>query len=186
MPAEAPVSARSGSVVEAPPSRRSRTLFRRAKWDKQPTQSSAVLIATVGIAIPPTVIRRAVQLSEGRPVAIVAIARIYGSSFGLPSPGLMPTRKEMDEQLALVNKAIARLERAGVEAWGQVASTRRYARTIAQVGRARGVSRVLVVTPEVPRWRRLMEGDTARDVRRRVGKEMTVEGVTVRRAASPS
>jgi hypothetical protein len=112
-------------------------------------------------------------------VAIVAIARIYGSSFGLPSPGLMPTRKEMEEQLAVVNKAIARLERAGIEAWGQVASTRRYAKTIAQAGRARGVSSVLVVTPEVPRWRRLMEGDTARDVRRRVGKEMTVEGVTV-------
>ena len=91
----------------------------------------------------------------------------------------MPTRKEMDEQLALVNKAIVRLEKAGVEAWGQVASTRRYAKTIAQVGRARGVSRVLVVTPETARWRRLMEGDTARDVRRRVGKEMTVEGVTV-------
>jgi hypothetical protein len=179
MPAEAPVRARSGSVGEEPLSRPRRRLFKRAKWDTQPAQSSAVLIATVGIPIPTAVIRRAVQLSEGRPVAIVAIARIYGSSFGLPSPGLMPTRKEMEEQLALVNKAIERLERAGVEAWGQVASTRRYARTIAQVGRARGVSRVLVVTPEVPRWRRLMEGDTARDVRRRVGKEMVVEGVTV-------
>jgi nucleotide-binding universal stress UspA family protein len=166
-------------MADAPSSRPSRTLFRRAKWDKQPTQSSAVLIATVGIAIPPTVIRRAVQLSEGRPVAIVAIARIYGSSFGLPSPGLMPTRKEMDEQLAFVNKAIQRLERAGVEAWGQVASTRRYAKTIAQAARARGVSHVMVVTPEAPRWRRVMEGDTARDVRRRVGKEMAVEGVTV-------
>jgi hypothetical protein len=166
-------------MVDEPASRPPRTLFKRSKWDKQPTQSSAVLIATVGIAIPPAVIRRAVQLSEGRPVAVVAIARIYGSSFGLPSPGLMPTRKEMEAQLAFVNEAMARLERAGVEAWGQVASTRRYARTIAHAGRARGVSRVLVVTPEAPRWRRLMEGDTARDVRRRVGKEMTVEGVTV-------
>jgi hypothetical protein len=178
MPAEA-VSTRSRGMVDERAPRPSRTLFKRSKWDKQPTQSSAVLIATVGIAIPHTVIRRAVQLSEGRPVAVVAIARIYGSSFGLPSPGLMPTRKEMEAQLAFVNEAMARLERAGVEAWGQVASTRRYARTIAHAGRARGVSRVLVVTPEAPRWRRLMEGDTARDVRRRVGKEMTVEGVTV-------
>jgi hypothetical protein len=165
--------------MEKPRARSSRTLFKRAKWDRQPTHSSAVLIATVGIAIPPTVIRQAVELSKGRPVAIVAIARIYGSSFGLPSPGLMPTRKEMDEELAFVNTAIKRLEKAGVEAWGQVASTRRYAKTIAQAGRARGVSHVLVVTPQVPRWRRLMEGDTARDVRRRVGKEMTVEGVRV-------
>lgn len=179
MPAEAPVRARSASVGEGPLSRPRRRLFKRAKWDRQPAQSSAVLIATVGIPIPTAVIRRAVQLSEGQPVAIVAIARIYGSSFGLPSPGLMPTRKEMDEQLALVNKAIVGLERAGVEAWGQVAATRRYAGTIAQAGRAHGVSHVLVVTPDVPRWRRLMEGDTARDVRRRVGKEMAVEGVTV-------
>jgi K+-sensing histidine kinase KdpD len=179
MQAEAPVSARLGSMVEAPPSRPFRTLFKKGKWDKQPTQSSAVLIATVGIAIPPAVIRQAVQLSEGRPVAVVAIARIYGSSFGLPSPGLMPTRKEMDEQLAFVKKAIQRLERSGVEAWGQVASTRRYARTIAQVARVRGVSHVLVVTPEAPRWRRLMEGDTARDVRRRIGKQVAVEGITV-------
>jgi hypothetical protein len=173
------VSARLGSMVDAPSSRPSRSPFKKAKWDKQPTQSSAVLIATVGIAIPPAVIRQAVTLSEGRPVAVVAIARIYGSSFGLPSPGLMPTRKEMDEQLAFVKKAIQRLERAGVEAWGQVASTRRYARTIAQVARVRGVSHVLVVTPEVPRWRRVMEGDTSRDVRRRIGKRVAVEGITV-------
>jgi hypothetical protein len=179
MPADAAVSDRSRSVVEGTPARPFRNPFKRGKWDKQPTQSSAVLIATVGIAIPPAVIQRAVELSEGRPVAIVAIARIYGSSFGLPSPGLMPTRKEMDEQLAFVNKAITRLEKAGVEAWGQVASTRRYAKTIAQAGRARGVSRVLVVTPEAPRWRQFLEGDTTRDVRRRVGKEMVVEGVTV-------
>jgi hypothetical protein len=179
MPAEAPVSARTESAVPAPFMRSSRTLCRRAKWDKQPTQFSAVLIATVGVAIPPAVIRRALELSEGRPVAVVAIARIYGSSFGLPSPGLMPTRKEMDEQLALVHQAIQRLEKAGVEAWGQVASTRRYAKTIAQAGRARGVSHVLVVTSEAPRWRQVMEGDTARDVRRRVGKQMVVEGVTV-------
>jgi hypothetical protein len=151
--------------------------FRKAKWDPQPTQSSAVLIATVGVPIPPALIRQAVQLSEGRPIAVVTIARIYGSSFGLPSPGLMPTRKEMDVQLAIVAKAIDRLERAGVEAWGQVASTRRYAKTIAQVAKARGVDNVLVVTPKVARWRSLVEGDTGRDVRRRLGKHVVVEGI---------
>ena len=80
-----------------------------------PTQAAAVLIATVGISIPPTVIRRAVELSGGRPVAVVSIARIYGSSLGLPNPGLLPTRKEMEEQRALVTTAIDRLERSGVK-----------------------------------------------------------------------
>ena len=158
---------------------RARARFGKAKWDSQPTQSSAVLIATVGVAIPPAVIGRAVQLSGGRPVAVVTIARIYGSSFGLPSPGLMPTRKEMDEQRAIVNKAIDRLERAGIEAWGQVASTRRYGKTIAQAAQARGVDEVLVVTKKVPRWRSFLEGDTARDVRRRIGKQVVVDGITV-------
>jgi hypothetical protein len=153
-------------------------LMLRAKWDEQPTQPAAVLIATVGIPIPPAVIRQAVELSGGRPVAVVSIARIYGSSLGLPSPGLLPTRKEMDEQRALVTKGVNRLERSGVKAWGQVAATRRYAKTIAKAARARGVDHVLVVTREVPRWRRIIEGDIARDVRRRVGKDMTVEGIT--------
>jgi hypothetical protein len=138
-----------------------------------------VLIATVGLPIPPKVIRRAVQLSQGQPVAVVSIARIYGSSFGLPNPGLLPTRTEMDEQLTLVNKAIDRLERSGTEAWGQVATTRRFAKTIAQAARARGVGHVLVVTSEVARWRQLIEGDVARDVRRRIGRDVEVEGIAV-------
>jgi nucleotide-binding universal stress UspA family protein len=167
------------SAMQERTPRRLTAPFRKAKWDTQPTQSSGVLIATVGVPIPPAVIRQAVQLSGGRPVAVVTIARIYGSSFGLPSPGLMPTRQEMDEQRAIVTKAIDRLERAGVEAWGQVASTRRYAKTITQVAQARGADNVLVVTREVPRWRSFVEGDTARDIRRRVGKNVVVEGIIV-------
>jgi hypothetical protein len=176
---EADMSTQMGSLVQEPIPSRGRARFRRAKWDKQPSQSSVVLIATVGVSIPKAVIRRALEIAGGRPVAVVTIARIYGSSLGLPNPGLLPTRKEMDEQRALVTKAIDDLERSGVEAWGQVATTRRYGRTIAQAARARGVDHVLVVTSEAPRWRVIIEGDVARDVRRRIGKEVVVEGITV-------
>ena len=179
MRAESALSTPAGPVVEDPVPNPPRARFGKGKWDRQPSQPSAVLIATVGVPIPPDVIRRAVELSGGRPVAVVSIARIYGSSFGLPNPGLLPTRTEMDEQLALVNKAINRLERAGVEAWGQVATTRRFAKTIAQAARARGVGHVLVVTAEVPRWRQLVEGDVARDVRRRIGKDVEVDGIAI-------
>jgi hypothetical protein len=164
------------------PTRRPPWARRKPKWDRQPTQSSAVLIATVGVPIPPTVIRRAMELGGGRPVAVISIARIYGSSLGLPNPGLMPTRKEMDEQRELVAKAIDRLEQSGIEAWGQVATTRRYARTIAQAAQARGVERVLVVTPKAARWRQVVEGDTAKDVTRRIRRlkrDIEVEGITV-------
>lgn len=162
----------------APAARPAGWRFGRAKWDQQPAQPAAVLIATVGIPVPPAVIRQAVSLSGGRPVAVVTIARIYGSSLGLPNPGLLPTRAEMDEQRALVTRAIGRLERSGVQAWGQVAVTRRYARTIATAARARGAEHVLVVTPEVAPWRRMVEGDLARDVKRRTGANVTVEGIT--------
>lgn len=170
---------RTGSAVREPARKPSLLPFRKAKWDTQPTQSSAVLIATVGTSIPGAVIRRSIELSGGRPVAVVSIARIYGSSLGLPNPGLLPTRKEMEEQRALVTEALDRLERSGVEAWGQVATTRRYAKIIARVARARGVDHVLVVTPDVPRWRRFIEGDTARDVRRRIGGDMAVASIKV-------
>jgi len=172
------VSHPGGTALKEPIRQPAKARFGRRKWDKQPSQSAAVLIATVGVPIPGSVIRAAVKLSGGDPVAVVSIARIYGSSLGLPNPGLMPTKAEMDDQRAQVAKAIARLERAGVEAWGQVAATRRFAKTIAQAAEARGVGQVLVVTPETARWRKVVEGDVARDVRRRLPKEVTVEGVT--------
>jgi hypothetical protein len=125
------------------------------------------------------VITHARELSGGRPVAVLTIARVYGSSFGLPNPGLLPSRKEMDQQRALVTEAIDTLERSGVEAWGQVATTRRDAKIIVQAARAHGVTQVLVVSPKVPRWRLFVEGDTASSVRRRIGSEAVVEGISV-------
>jgi len=182
MLAEAEVATGAGatvadSIARSPLARFRKRRLAKSKFDVQPSQSSAVLIATVGTPIPPAVIRQAVKMSHGDPVAVISIARIYGSSFGLPNPGLLPTRSEMVEQRALVAKAIDRLEGAGVEAWGQVASTRRFAKAIAQAAGARGVSHVLVVTPETPRWRKVVEGDVAHDVRRKISNEVTVERV---------
>ena len=83
----------------------------------------------------------------------------------------------MADQRALITWAVARLEKAGVEAWGQIAATRRPAKTIAQVARARGAQHVLIVVPPAPKWRRIVEGDLAHDVSRRLGKDVTVESV---------
>jgi hypothetical protein len=171
----------SGLATETPTATRrgARARLRKAKWDAQPTQPAEVLIASVGVCIPRAVLRRARELSAGRPVAVVSIARMYGSPLGMPNPGLLPSRTEMNEQLAVVSEAIDELERSGVEAWGQVATTRRDAKTIAHAARAHGVTHVLVVSPAVPRWRLIVEGDTARDVKRRIGTEAVVEGITV-------
>ena len=162
----------------AGPARPIRSRFGRRKFDKQPTQRAAVLIASNGCRIPGAAVRQALALSGGEPVAVVTIARIYGSSLGLPNPGLLPTRKEMDEQKGYVREAVAALERGGAEAWGQVAASRKPVKTIAQAATARGVRHVFVVREEQPaRWRRVVEGDLAKEIARKLGGAVPVEGV---------
>jgi alkylated DNA nucleotide flippase Atl1 len=164
--------------VAAGPVHPIRGKFGRRKFDKQPTQRAAVLIASNGVKIPGAAIRQALRLSAGEPVAVVTIARIYGSSLGLPNPGLLPTRKEMAEQKGYVQEAVAALERGGVEAWGQVAASRKPVKTIAQAAAARGVRHVFVVREEQPvRWRRVVEGDLAKEIARKLGGAVPVEGV---------
>ena len=152
--------------------------FGRRKFDKQPTEAAAVLIASQGHRVPGAVIRTARGLAEGGPVAVVTIARIYGSSFGLPNPGLMPNRREMAEQVTVAERAVSALKRSGNEAWGQVAASRHPAKTIAKVAQARQASHVLVVRQRQGRWRTVVEGDLAKDVARKLGSAVTVEGVT--------
>jgi hypothetical protein len=154
-----------------------RSKFGRRKFDKQPSQPAAVLIASNGEKIPGAAIRQALRISAGEPVAVVTIARIYGSSLGLPNPGLMPTRKEMEEQKGIATKAVSDLEKGGVEAWGQVAATRKATKTIAEAAVARGVRHVLVVRPEKSGWRLVVEGDVAKEVAHKLGADITVEGV---------
>lgn len=154
-----------------------RRRFGRRKFDKQPTQQCAVLIATEGLPVPASVLNKAVGLSDGSPVAVVTVARIYGSSLGLPNPGLMPTRREMADHKALVEKVVRAVERKGCEAWGQIAASRRPAKTIAEVAAARGVQHVILVEPGKPRWRQVVEGDLVKDISRKLGSQVHVEGI---------
>jgi hypothetical protein len=167
--APAPDAPASGSPV--------RRKFGRRKFDKQPTQKAAVLIASNGEKIPGAAIRQALRISAGQPVAVVTIARIYGSSLGLPNPGLMPTRKEMNEQKEIVQRAVAAIEKGGSEAWGQIAASRRPSKTFAQAAAARGVQHVLVIRQEKVGWRLFVEGDVAKEVAKKLGAGISVEGV---------
>ncbi len=153
-------------------------LFRRkGRFDPQPTQAASVLLASYGGPFSKSAIAEAVRLSEGGPVAVLVIARVYGSAFGLPNPGLLPTRKEMEEQRAKVQKAITAIERKKLEGWGQVAASRRPAKTIGRVAEARGVRQVVLCTATPPGWRRVVEGDPVKEVRRRVGPGVAVTQV---------
>jgi hypothetical protein len=159
------------------PFRTDRFRLRKKKFDDQPTQSASVLIASSGEPIPPSAVRWALALSDGDPVAVISLARIYGSSFGLPNPGLLPTKKELMDRRTQVTRAVDLIEKKGNEGWGQVAATRRPVKTIVAAARARGVRHVIVVTPETARWRQVVEGNLAKDVARRLGSGVNVESM---------
>jgi hypothetical protein len=151
-------------------------LLGRRRFGAQPTQPASVLIVTVGEPVKAPVIAQAVGLSDGDAVAVVALARIYGSAFGLPNPGLLPTRKEMADHKNVVERAIGRLEKAGVAAWGQVAATRHPVKTIVAVAKARGARHVIIISAPAPRWREIIEGNLVKDVNRRMPSDVTVQG----------
>jgi hypothetical protein len=133
----------------------------------------------MGDPIPSSAVRAALARSAGAPVAVVTIARIYGSSMGLPNPGLMPTRKELEAQKGQVEKTLRQIEKGGGRAWGQVAASRKPVKTIAQAAKARGVHHVIVVrTAHSKKWREVVEGNIVKDIARKLGPEVHVEGVS--------
>lgn len=129
-------------------------------------------------------LRKARDLAVGGPVAVLALLKIHGYALGMPNPGLLPTAKERNEQRDLVAHAIARLEKLGCEADGQVAMTRHPARVIAATARTRGVHHVIIELVPPSRVRRALEGDMVASVRRRLGTD--VEVVVIDAVASPN
>jgi len=154
-------------------------LFGRRRFDPQPTAPAAVLLATTGEPFSKAAIRRAYELAAGEPVAVLAILKVYGSQFGLPNPGLLPTRREREEQFEVVRRAIAALERRGGTADGQIAATRSAARTIAKVARVRKVRFVVMDDHEQSGVSRVIQGSVTGTVRRRLASGTELELVAV-------
>jgi nucleotide-binding universal stress UspA family protein len=150
-------------------------LFGRRRFDPQPTTPATVLLASSGSPFSRAAVRRARDLAGGGPVAVLSILRVYGSQFGLPNPGLMPTRREREEQLAIVQRAITDLEGRGCSADGQVAATRSAGRTIAKVAKARNVRYVVMDDQPHTGVRKVIEGELTNIVRRRLRDGATLE-----------
>jgi nucleotide-binding universal stress UspA family protein len=150
-------------------------LFGRRRFDPQPTTPAAVLLASSGSPFSRAAVRRARELAGGGPIAVLSILKVYGSQFGLPNPGLMPTRREREEQLAIVQRAITDLEGRGCSADGQVAATRSAGRTIAKVAKTRNVRYVVMDDQPHTGVRKIIEGELTNIVRRRLGDGATLE-----------
>jgi hypothetical protein len=87
----------------------------------------------------------------------------------------MPTRREREEQLAIVQRAITDLERRGCTVDGQVAATRSAGRMIAKVARIRGVRYVVMDAQSTTGVRQLIEGSVTSIVRRRLADRAALE-----------
>src|SRR5499427_1254737 len=150
-------------------------VFGRRRFDTQPTAPAAVLLASPGSPLSRAAVRRARELAGGEPVAVLSILKVYGSQFGLPNPGLLPTRREREEQLTVVRRAIDALEHRGCTVDGQVAATRSAGRMIAKVARARKVRYVVMDSPTATGVRKIIEGEVTGIVRRRLRNGTTLE-----------
>jgi hypothetical protein len=144
-------------------------LRRRARLDAQPVEPRTVLLATDGRQpLSRQAIETAARLAAPHGAAVLAIAKIYGTQFGLPHPGLMPTKEEVDLRRGWIADAVRQLERKGVSADGQLAATRKAVKLIARVAVARSVAYVVVDAGAARGLRRRIEGETGVDVRRRL------------------
>jgi nucleotide-binding universal stress UspA family protein len=85
-----------------------------------------ILLASDGRTISNAALARVLELArrDDASVYVLSIARIYGVAFGLPNPGLLPTKREWDTQREMVQKVVRRLQRKGIEADGRVVGTR--------------------------------------------------------------
>ena len=119
--------------------------FHRKRWDAQPTDPADVLLASDGRQdFSKRAVAEAAALAGSGTVAVVTIAKIYGTQFGLPNPGLLPTKQEMQDRQRWVASAVRTLQRQGATADGQVAATRKGRKKLTQIARARGVRAVVI------------------------------------------
>jgi nucleotide-binding universal stress UspA family protein len=112
----------------------------------------AVLLASEEREIPRAAVDLAARIAErsNAPVHVFSVARVWGTSFGFPNPGLLPSKQEWDRQHEVVRKAVARLRRRGIEADARVIGTRAAAKRIVQEAKRRGCD-VIVMGADPPK-----------------------------------
>ena len=120
-----------------------------AVHDPQPETTqryNRILLASEGREIPDAAIKRAIDLARQShaSVHVFSIARVHGVAFGLPSPGLLPTKREWAEQRELVTKAVRRIERKGIDAKGHVLGTRNATKKIIEEAKLNGCDAIVM------------------------------------------
>jgi nucleotide-binding universal stress UspA family protein len=134
--------------------------FRRPSQhpDADDVRVERVLLASEGRAISAEAIDFAANVARrgGGQVHVFSVARVWGTSFGLPNPGLLPNKREWDEQRAVVTDAVAALERRSVQAKGHVLATRKATKRILSEAERLGCD-AIVMAADPPRNRFLAD-----------------------------
>jgi len=160
-------------VIASPVGRRSGGASGADAPDPDTLHVRAVLLASESREIPRAAVDLAARIAKrsGAPVHVFTIARIWGTTFGFPSPGLYPTKREWDEQRQKAEKAVARLERKGVTADARVIGTRAGAKRIVKEAQRRGCDAIVMAAdpPRHPVVANFMWSQEPYRVRRRAG-----------------
>ncbi len=119
-----------------------------------PSGTRRILLATEGRAISKVAIAKATELAKpiGASVHVLAIARIHGVGFALPSPGLYPNKQEWQERRDTVAHAIEALKGSGLQADGHVLGTRKATKRIVGEAQRLGCD-AIVMGADPPRSR---------------------------------
>ncbi len=114
----------------------------------------SLLLASEGRAISRPAVELAARLAKqaGAEVHVLAIARVWGTSLGLPHPALMPNKRELKEQQDRVAAALALLKRRGVSASGQVLGTRNAAKRIVIEAERRRADAIVMAADAPRHW----------------------------------
>jgi Universal stress protein family len=147
-----------------------------------PDPPQRILLASTGVPFPGEAVDRAASLAtpEHAKITVLSIARVWGTSLGIPHPGLQPTPAEWEAQRRIVNQAAGLLRRRGFEVRVALSRSRKAPKMISKWTLAKNFHAVVMVDPDVPRWRRVVEGDACGEVERRTG--VPVHRVPFRRA----
>lgn len=121
-------------------------LTREQDQPPQPESFERILLASEGRAIPKAAVARVLELARrsDASVRVLSIARVHGVAFGLPNPGLLPTKREWDEQREMVGKVVKQLERKGIDADGHVVGTRNATKRILQEAQFAGCDAIVM------------------------------------------
>jgi nucleotide-binding universal stress UspA family protein len=145
--------------AESPPVSRPRRRWlpwRRAASgpDPQCFAGRSLLLASEGRAISRPAVELAARLAKqaGAEVHVLSIARVWGTSLGLPHPALMPNKRELKEQQDRVAAALALLKRRGISASGQVLGTRNAAKRIVIEAERRRADAIVMAADAPRHW----------------------------------